>query len=95
MTIQGEKIALVLISKIFHLLRAGKVATFVSNDQMRLKFGHPTAQNLYYQLWQLETSPKLQFKWSLKEVCLLINFDYMSKESYAPFHATQRGIKVS
>ena len=67
----------------------------VTDSIMKKQFGQPATSRSYYQLKNVEGDRKLQLRWYMEKVFLLMKFDYMSKESYAPLHAAEAGETIS
>lgn len=67
----------------------------VSDAVMKKEFGPPSATRCDYQMKNVEAHRRSQLKWYMERVFLLMKFDYMSKESYAPLFAAESGEPIS
>ena len=94
-TINEVKITPSVIFEVFKLPLGEVGVSVVSDSVMKKEFGPPTAARAYYQLKQVEYGRRVQLKWYLEKLCLLLKYDYMSKEAFSPLHAVERGVSFS
>lgn len=62
---------------------------------MKKDFGQPSTTRSYYQIKNVDAQRKVLLRWCMEKVFILMKFDYMSKESYAPLYAVESGESIS
>lgn len=94
-TLSDVRITPEVVARVFKLPVGGTGVTVVTDSIMRKEFGPPASSRAYYQLKNVEPIRRSQLKWYLERLCLLMKFDYMSKEAFSPLYAAESGIKFS
>lgn len=76
-------------------LKLSKYRVEVILDAEMMEFGASTTNRFYNKLRGTNFFRRAQLRGYTERMCLLIKFDYMSKEAYGPLKAAEKGFQVN